>query len=406
MEAGGARPAPDRTRSPTLESSAIPTAPDQTLDYTRALVDATCAIAASAARHADAPIEALLEQVCRLLPVEATVLLTVPGADDLVECQPAPTRLSALFRASAGEPDRVDALARAAIARGGAQLAGDPAAELAAPLVADGEVLGALHAHWCGRPPPSSLEVELVCALARHAGLAICAARQRAAAAAARAQSEAVYGALSDAVLVFGRDGGLIESNRAGREWIRAAGCCADGPAAVTARALKLAGRARRGDDRPRPTSLVDRALAGRSASAELLWTTPSGAERRLHVVATPVRDPYGRVRAAAVIARDVTEFYQAVSGRARFDGAVKTARRISHELGNQLAPVLGYAELLAGTLEGEEAEFAGRIVDAAVASANTLSRLQRIIRFEQTEFGGEVMLDLDAAIVERPDST
>ncbi|HEY3110104.1 MAG TPA: hypothetical protein VGL23_15175, partial [Chloroflexota bacterium] len=87
----------------------------------------------------------------------------------------------------------------------------------------------------------------------------------------------------------------------------------------------------------------------------------------------------------------------------ARFDGAVKTARRISHELGNQLAPVLGYGEILANQLEGEEADFAGRIVEAALEAANTLGRLQRIIRFEQTEFGGEVMLDLDAATTERP---
>ena len=87
-------------------------------------------------------------------------------------------------------------------------------------------------------------------------------------------------------------------------------------------------------------------------------------------------------------------------------DGAVKTARRITHELGNQLSPVLGYAEILADALEGEQADFAERIMQAVLESSHTLGRLHRIIRFEQTEFGGEVMLDLDAAIVEGPEST
>jgi hypothetical protein len=48
--------------------------------------------------------------------------------------------------------------------------------------------------------------------------------------------------------------------------------------------------------------------------------------------------------------------------------------------------------------LEGEPATLAERILRGAEASASTVARLQRIIRFEETETAGFPMLDLDAA--------
>jgi PAS domain-containing protein len=379
-------------------SLAISVSSDEPLEYARGLTEATCAIAASADRDSEATIEALVEQLRRRLPVEVVVLLLEPGTGRLVEgCPGGPLRPACAQDGEEGSA--IDALARAAIARGGARPVADRPGGLTVPLVAGDEMLGAAHLRWIDGRAPSPLDVELVDALARHAGLAIGAARRRAAATSVRAQSEAVSAALSDAVLIFDPDGALIEANRPGREWIRLAA----GDAPATARSLRLAAGAPARPGQEAPARLVDRALAGQSAADELIWTPPDGSERRLHLVATPVRDRDGAVRAAAVIARDVTDFHRAVSARARFEGAVKTARRISHELGNQLAPVLGYAEILANQLKGEEAEFAGRIVDAALEAASTLGRLQRIIRFEQTEFGGEVMLDLDAATTERP---
>ncbi|HEY3108898.1 MAG TPA: GAF domain-containing protein [Chloroflexota bacterium] len=82
----------------------------------------------------------------------------------------------------------------------------------------------------------------------------------------------------------------------------------------------------------------------------------------------------------------------------ARLDGAIKTARVVAHELNNQLSPIRGYSEVLAEMLEGEPATLAERILRGAEASASTVARLQRIIRFEETETAGFPMLDLDAA--------
>ena len=86
------------------------------------------------------------------------------------------------------------------------------------------------------------------------------------------------------------------------------------------------------------------------------------------------------------------------VADAARLDGAIKTARLVAHELNNQLSPIRGYSEVLTEMLEGEPGMLAERILRGAEASAATVARLQRIIRFEETETAGFRMLNLEAA--------
>jgi transcriptional regulator with GAF, ATPase, and Fis domain len=95
---------------------------------------------------------------------------------------------------------------------------------------------------------------------------------------------------------------------------------------------------------------------------------------------------------------RELERLVATVAEGARLDGAIKTARLVAHELNNQLAPVRGYSEVLTEMLDGEAAVLAGRILRGAEASAATVARLQRIIRFEETELAGFRMLNLDAA--------
>ena len=70
----------------------------------------------------------------------------------------------------------------------------------------------------------------------------------------------------------------------------------------------------------------------------------------------------------------------------------------LAHELNNQLSPIRGYSEVLTEMLEGEPAMLAERILRGAEASAATVARLQRIIRFEEAETAGLGMLNLEAA--------
>ena len=84
---------------------------------------------------------------------------------------------------------------------------------------------------------------------------------------------------------------------------------------------------------------------------------------------------------------------------QARLDGAVRTARRVTHELRNVLSPVAGYGELLAARTEGDAAAMADRLKRSALEAGRFLSRLDRITRYREVRFGGEVMLDLDASV-------
>jgi signal transduction histidine kinase len=96
-------------------------------------------------------------------------------------------------------------------------------------------------------------------------------------------------------------------------------------------------------------------------------------------------------------LARERAEHSQAVE-RARLQGTLHTARRVTHELRNMLSPVAGYGELLARRIPDEDAILAERLKNSALRAADFLSLLDRIVRYREVDFGGETMLDLDAA--------
>ena len=94
---------------------------------------------------------------------------------------------------------------------------------------------------------------------------------------------------------------------------------------------------------------------------------------------------------AAAEVAqvRDELASQHAAAERARLDGALLVARTAAHQLNNALAPVVGYAELLAmlpGVRENPTARsYAAQIGEAAGCAAELVQRLQRIVRLEET---------------------
>jgi signal transduction histidine kinase len=101
-------------------------------------------------------------------------------------------------------------------------------------------------------------------------------------------------------------------------------------------------------------------------------------------------------------LARERAEHAEALE-RARMQGALRTARRVTHELRNLLSPVAGYGELLVGRVSDEDAVLAERLKNSALRAADFLSRLDRIVRYREVDFGGETMLDLDRATAPRP---
>ena len=101
-------------------------------------------------------------------------------------------------------------------------------------------------------------------------------------------------------------------------------------------------------------------------------------------------------------LARERAEHAEALE-RARLQGTLRTARRVTHELRNLLSPVAGYGELLARRMPNEDAVLADRLKNSALRAADFLSRLDRIARYREVDFGGETMLDLDEATAPRP---
>jgi signal transduction histidine kinase len=140
-----------------------------------------------------------------------------------------------------------------------------------------------------------------------------------------------------------------------------------------------------------------EEALRGRPSAA--LLAQGEGARRRIFSVrAVPLLDPTREVRGAVAVWRDVTESHAAITAVARLDAAVKTARRVTHEMGNALAPALGYGELLPSAPPTQTTKLAGEIVRSVDRAAGVLERLRRIERYAEVELGGDRMLDLDAA--------
>ncbi len=264
--------------------------------------------------------------------------------------------------------------------------------------------LGFAAIDWFFESPPGSLAVDNPNTLLSVLSLVVVAAvvglvsaRRRAAleaSEAARAELEAVLDGVDDSVIVYAPDRRIVRVNRAARE-----------------RLLAGWGKVPRTVDEMRATvrptdhtgALVERmpseeALAGRSASTTLVYEDPTGRVRRFSVRAAPVRDQAGQVRGAVTVWHDATDLYEAANALGQLDGAFKTARRVTHELGNALVPARGYSELLQLAAPEEAAAYVGEITASIDRAARILDQIGRIVRFEQVEFGGEVMLDLEAA--------
>jgi DNA-binding response OmpR family regulator len=89
----------------------------------------------------------------------------------------------------------------------------------------------------------------------------------------------------------------------------------------------------------------------------------------------------------------------QLVAARAqRVEGALLTAGAVEHYLGNQLSLLVGYVELIArsAALPGELRPMALEALDGGRQARQTLEKLRRIVRLEESDLGGPAFLDLE----------
>lgn len=263
---------------------------------------------------------------------------------------------------------------------------------LIVPLRVGNHTIGSLHAN--STEPGAFDEAQLLPLqiLGDHAGAVVEAARRLDDARRARDELAAVIDATEDRINVYDVSGRLVHANRTARE--RHLARFGRVPGSIQEYQQLLS------DSQPagvRPPHLVaEEALAGRSVAEVQEVVGPQGPEK-LHVATAPIRDEAGVVRGAVVVSRDITDLDRAIADRARLDGAIKTVRLVAHQLNGKLALVVGSADLLPPLLSPAR-ELVDDIVAAANDAAAILERLQRIVRFEETEVAGFKVLDLDAA--------
>ena len=113
------------------------------------------------------------------------------------------------------------------------------------------------------------------------------------------------------------------------------------------------------------------------------------------------IRDDEGKPRQLRGLMIDVTSRKMAEQlsiERARLEGALLAARTAQHELNNQLAATVGYAEMLADDsgLPRPVRDLARQALEGAERAVSSLQRLAQITRLEEVDQGGPgTVLDL-----------
>jgi PAS domain S-box-containing protein len=379
-----------------------------------ALIEAIRLVAATAADDLDATLDALAGQATRLFAAdEALVHLVAPGTDEIVSRGPGRLAAPASPGPEVGTRFRGSPATREALATGrpvvieecsrddraAALRPIDPTvvSAMVVPLLVSQERVGVLALLWQRRRSIAPEEIELVEALAQHAAVAVRTARlvqenrqlvehERR----LRAELEATLDAAPDAIYITDPGGRIVRTNRRARDlFVERQGAL---PSNVEEFRRLL------GMTPEDPPLAVEHALAGALASREAVRVEADGLEHRYHIVAAPIRDALGAIVGAVTVSRDVTTMHAATVERAMLDGAVKTARMVAHELNGQLSPVLAYGDILAARLGGQDGAMAREMAHAAERAAETIGRLQHIVRFEETPTPLGPMLDLQQA--------
>jgi PAS domain S-box-containing protein len=217
---------------------------------------------------------------------------------------------------------------------------------------------------------------------------------------------EAIVNLVSDGVYMVGLDGVMRFTNTVGRAML---GLEPGSPLEARMRSLQLTdveGRALTPEQYP-----SSRALRGETVDGiEVIAVTAAGQPRRMRASAHPLRDAGGKIYAALITWKDITE---EVAARAELEGArvtAETASRLkdefiaalSHELRTPLQPILGWTEVLRrhGTLDDVTAralEAIHRNIRQQVRLVDDLLDLSRIVhgkfslRFESFDLRDQV---------------
>ena len=380
------------------------------MDRARTLLTAVGVLSAGVALDLDAVLDALTEQARLLfLADEVTISLATADGTGLIRRTGSVLALAHDSLARPGTPAYFDDIVVEAMTTGRPAYAPDFSTDpriasearaalpnvvssVVAPLIAGNTFLGALNTRWTRRVVLSEEDLDTIQALAQHAAIAIRTARLLVNARHAHAELEAIEEAIPDAIMVIAPDGRILRANRAARGlFIRVFNEEPNNIAMLCARGTPIV---RSGLD----TNAFDSALQGKVATSETVFFTADG-ELRISSSVAPARNIDGTIPYVVIVARDITAMHRTITDHARMDGAVKTARTLAHEINNRMTFLTGYGDLLPLLVQGEAADMAREMAQAAREVADLTTRLQSIVRFAETDVGGGAMLDLNASI-------
>jgi signal transduction histidine kinase/putative methionine-R-sulfoxide reductase with GAF domain len=236
---------------------------------------------------------------------------------------------------------------------------------IGAPLIAEGRVIGVLHA---GASSPNRFDqddLRLLQLVANHVGLAIERARLY-------AELDAAMNSIADGLVIYGRDGKIIRANLAAERIL--ALTSDDYPLPIETRSLRRRLRTTEGipfqfDELPGVRALRGETVRG----VIMLMHRPDGRDGWLSVSAAPINTPEGRQLGAVATFADFTALHDLQEQREDL------LRTVSHDLKTPLTVIQGRAQLLQRTLA--RAGLSGAEVDGLEAILTSARRMDAMIQ-------------------------
>ncbi|HLA78900.1 MAG TPA: ATP-binding protein [Vicinamibacteria bacterium] len=250
------------------------------------------------------------------------------------------------------------------------------------PLVAFEQVVGLLTVRRDQPPLLDQATLTHLAPIGAQVALSVSNARLFEQVARGKAEWEATFDGMSDAVFVFGPERRVIRANHAAATLEGVPVGSLVGRRSSTLTSLSSDG----------PDLVAEAIEHGRRQVREL-----ASGERMLLVTVEPVRAPGGAAGAVAV-ARDVTDVRRAEeqAQRAGKLAAVgQLAAGVAHDFNNILAAILGRAQLLKRRVTGPDAQSGLEVIEkAALDGASTVRRLQNFAGRKSDEAFAPVRLD------------
>jgi PAS domain S-box-containing protein len=212
----------------------------------------------------------------------------------------------------------------------------------------------------------------------------------------ALAQLRALFESAGDPIAAVDRDLILVAANRAWNDAIARLTGARVTPGTAVADAFA-------GSDvqRTRAFDQWSRALAGEAFTVESAFGDAARATEEFEISYAPVRDEHGTVVGASQIVRDITERRRREASAAearRLESLGRLAGGVAHDFNNLMGAVLGYGELLHGSMTDDDPRRAD-VVEVQLAAKRAAGLTQQLLAFARRREVRPERVDVSAVL-------